>query len=282
MATEAELQQIGDDSVKAARGVSFPTISLPEAVDIITKAATYGRQQTISAIAGYAGHATANSGPFRQKLAALKEWGLVSVAGNTVSITDIGMGIALPTSPDAALDLQMRAFEGCAIFWKLYSDSAKGVALKADTLGNIAVTTHGVAVKSKDKFIRSFADSVTAVGLGEKVSGGDIKFVGVQGGRTGKTTPLSTGVDSELTSNSTDELEQSITGTPPAPASTIPVVIRQVWGGVQAEVVFEIRSHNPLPSAAFMSISETVTSIESLWEALRQHGDGGESGPAAA
>lgn len=277
MANEETPSHEGDDTIKGMRGAGFPTISLPEAVDIITKAATYGRQQTISAIAGYAGHATVNSGPFRQKLAALKEWGLVTVAGNTVTITDVGMGIALPTAPEAALDFLMRAFQGCAIFWKLYADSAKGVALKPDALGNVAVTSHGVAARSKDKFVRSFVDSAVSVGLAEKVSGGDVVFAG--GGETpaSNTQGLSTSEVSKLNANSTDEsYGVTVRDAQPVPPA-IPVVIHQVWGGHQAEIVFEIRSTQPLPSAAFMSVSETVTSIESLWEALRHHSDDTDS-----
>jgi len=42
------------------------------------------------------GHATINSGAFRGKLAALRDYGLVSGRGESLEITPIGRKIAIP------------------------------------------------------------------------------------------------------------------------------------------------------------------------------------------
>src|SRR6185503_9990668 len=102
MADNTELKQ-EDETIKMARGTGFPAISLPEAVEIVEKAGAYGRQHSMNALANYAGHSTVNSGPFRRKLAALKDWGLVAKAGNGITITPLGMEIAHPTSPESVL-----------------------------------------------------------------------------------------------------------------------------------------------------------------------------------
>jgi len=258
-------------SGRGPRGVGFPAVSLPDAAGIIRTAASNGRHHSLSAMAAYTGHATANSGPYRQKLAALKDWGLVTVSGDTVTITERGMGIALPASPAAELDLMLGAFQGCAIFWGVYNDTAKGIPLSLETIGNNAVTMYGVSVKTRDRFVKSFVDSAAAVGMAERLPTGDVRLMqhaaeadAVRNRLPSPATPAPVDVPVRA-----DTLQ-------PAPASgpsnghKLHPAISQVWKSDDAEIVFEVRTDGPLPSAAFMEIGTTVTSIEVLWEALQQ------------
>jgi hypothetical protein len=252
---DSQLQTNG----RGPRSTGFPALSLPDAVSVVSMAAGYGRLHSMAAMAGYTGHTTANSGPFRQKLAALKDWGLVAVSGEAVTVTDRGMGIALPASPAAELDLLQGAFQGCSIFWTLYRDTAKGLPLNPDTIGNNAVTMYGISPKAREKFIKSFVDSATAVGLADKLPTGEVK--------------LAQTVSPDSVTSANDMPPATHTPTVPVSASGadsgLRPAISQVWKNGDTEIIFEVRSSSPLPSAAFMEIGTAVTSIEVLWEALQ-------------
>jgi len=261
----ADKDMKADDEMAKARGTGFPAISLPEAAEIIKKAGAYGRQHSLSALATYAGHSTANSGPFRRKLAALKDWGLVAKAAGGVTITPTGMEIAHPTSTADVLDRQMDAFQKCSIFWKLYEDAAKGTPLNPDALGSAAINNYGVGVQSKDKFIKSFVDSALAVGLAERLPNGDITLAATGGNTTG----LSTVIDAQPYANSQiSENKPQASYDHNDTDMGLPPIVQQEWTNGSATIRFEIRSAKPLPAAAFAQIGEAVTGIETLWEAV--------------
>ncbi len=248
------------------RGVGFPYLSLPEAVKIIRDAGSYGKQHARSALASYAGHTTANSGPFKQKLAALKDWGFVTTSGDTVKLTETAMSIAYPSAPDEAVNVLMAAFRGCGIFWKIYQDSAKGIPLKPELIANGAVTAHRIGVSAKDKFIKSFVESAEAVGLAQRLPSGEIKMLAAAENVSPKDTDTKTGDDlNERHANSTTTGKS----VPPAPTSpNLQLVVSQGWRDQRAGVVFEVRSSGPLSAASFTEIGSTVTAIEKLWKVL--------------
>ena len=267
---EQAMLAAADAAGRGPRSAGFPALSLPEATTIITTAAGHGRQHNLVALAAYAGHATSNSGPFRQKLAALKDWGFVTVAGETAAITDRGMGIALPASPVSELDLLRQAFQGCGIFWDVYCDTAKGVPIQPETIGNNAVTMHGINAKNRGKFVKSFVDSAIAVGMAERLSTGEVRLLGNNGEIVPSARPPIT-----LDAGTHQPLPEIV---PETPAAAIPQAlsetalrpaISQVWKNGDTEIIFEVRSSGPLPSVAFMEIGTAVTSIEVLWEALQ-------------
>lgn len=239
------------------RGTSFPYLSLPEAVKIIRDAGSYGRQHSRAAMASYAGHTTANSGPFKQKLAALKEWGFVTTAESQVSLTEAAMNIAYPNSPDSVIAVLLNAFRDCDIFWKIYSDTAKGIPLKPELLANNAVTTYRIGVIAKNKFIKSFVESAEAIGLAQRMPNGELKLLP-------STESMETkGRDENLEPLGPEHKSPSV----PRKLELHPVV-NQVWNSNQAVVIFEVRANGPLSAAAFTEIGKTVTAIEELWTTL--------------
>ncbi|HEX6392167.1 MAG TPA: hypothetical protein VFZ97_01920, partial [Acidimicrobiales bacterium] len=64
----------------------FPMIGLSEVTTVLTKAAQHGWNHTVAEIAGYLGHSTTNSGAFRVKLAALRDYGVLSGRGDELEI----------------------------------------------------------------------------------------------------------------------------------------------------------------------------------------------------
>jgi hypothetical protein len=251
-----------EETVKGTRGAGFPALSLPDAVEIVRRAAAHGRQHALAAMATYAGHATSNSGPFRRKLAALKDWGLVTTTSSAVTITETGMGIVLPSSPDAALGLQMDAFQGCSIFWRFYTEGAKEVPLPAESISNTAVTAYGVGVGAKEIFTKSFIESAALVGLAEKLPNGAVKLLSIGPQRAIETAASTSGYDTEAQESGPE---------PTYPSQTQPAapVIRQVWSGEGTEIILEVHSRTPLTATAFMQMGSTVTAIEELWQMLQ-------------
>jgi hypothetical protein len=251
---------------RGLRGAGFPLVPLPEAVELIARAAAHGRKHSLEAMAAYAGHATANSGPFRQKLAALRDWRFITTGHDMVVLTDAGMQVALPASTESLLDGLLAAFQGCAIFWAVYQEAAKGVPLYPSSIGNVAVTAHGVSARAKEAFVRSFIGSANAVGLADKLPGGEVRLHTMQAGEAPPSEPATAPIP---------EPAPAAEGAP-VPTHTQPTLshpgIHQVWQDGQVAITLDIRSGQPLSPTAFMQVGAIVTAIETLREIL-QSGD---------
>lgn len=103
----------------------FPVIALSEVTAALTKTSQHGWEHSVAEIAGYLGHTTTNSGAFRMKLAALRDYGVVSGRGDELEITEIGRTIAVPESPEDRTRALQDAFLN-TVFGSLYEESVKG------------------------------------------------------------------------------------------------------------------------------------------------------------
>jgi hypothetical protein len=262
--TTGDLAADNNAGIKKERSSGFPSISLPEAADIIRNAGKYGKQHPLLALAGYAGHKTDNSGPFRQKLAALKDWGFVTVSSGQVTLTPAAVGVAHPTSEAAEAELLREAFMNCDVFWGIYADLAKGVPLDVTAVANKAVATYDISAKAKEKFATSFVHSAVAVGLAESTSGGQIRLLGDD---LTERSNLQAESDLELTKVSETLIHPQV---PVAVHNVVAPrpVINQVWEGGDAAIVFEVHANKPLSAAAFAEVSRAVQALEDLWSSL--------------
>lgn len=244
------------------RTTGFPVVSLAEAAEILKEAGKYGFDHSTAAFATYMGHSTTNSGAFRQRLAAFRDWKLIAGRGDSLAMTDIARAIAHPTDDDAERRALQTAFMNSPVFFKLYDESAKGQPLAPGSLGNRAVLNLGVAPGSKDKFVQSFVDSAVAAGLASLNEDGQIVLA-----------PLDAGAGEGQQSSE----EQFLEGPQPVQLSsgrTQPVarlgtpVVHQTWAIDGGSIVFEIRTEKPLPATAFATVGEVVASLEHLAETL--------------
>lgn len=243
------------------RGAGFPVISLPVATKIIREAGTYGKVHTANALASYGGHTTANSGAWRAKAAALRDWGLViSAPSDSFALTDRALQIAHPTSPEFAQKAMLDAFNQCKLYLAIYNDMAKGTDLKIASIANTAVTGHRIAVKSKDAFATSFVESAAAVGLAKKVSADVVQLLSAS---TPAETDLANGVEDDVA----DPNEKSEIGNdakPKKPQLSNSPVVNQTWPLANGEITLTISSSKPFDSKIFVEIGAVITSIESL------------------
>lgn len=253
----------GPQDIKKERGTGFPTLSLPEAAAIVRTAGIYGNQHPLSAMAGYAGHQTANSGPFRQKLAALKDWGFVAVSGDTVHLTPAAMELALPASKETEAAVLLKAFQGCALFWKVYNDLAKGVAIDIDAIANKAVTAYGVNVKAREKFATSFVHSSVQVDLAESLN--NDKVVLLTNNEDNYIPTVGKTVDKPAVST------PALVEPPVAPVATTASkpVVSQSWEDSEASIIFEVRAAGPLSARHFVDVGRAVRAIEELWASMK-------------
>jgi hypothetical protein len=160
------------------RGVGFPVVDLHEAVSILRKTGKFGTDFALEAFAGFMGHSTANSGSFKRRIAAFKDWQFIAGGtGDRVVFTDLGRRLAFPTDPDNEKRDLMEAFQNCDIFMRVHENSAKGIPISMEALANLAVRQLGVAPVSKDRFANSLSKSAVTAGFAW-MEGDKICFVG--------------------------------------------------------------------------------------------------------
>ena len=252
-------------AARRKRATGFPVVSLAEAAAILKEAGKYGFDHSTTAFATYMGHSTTNSGAFRQRLAAFRDWKLIAGRGDRLVMTDIARMIAHPTDDEAERRALQTAFMNSPVFFKLFDESAKGKPLAPGPLGNRAVLNLGVAPGSKDKFVQSFVDSAVAAGLASLNEDGQIVLA-----------PLEVGADGGQQPSEEQFIDNRQPG-PSSPGRTQPVarqgtpVVHQTWAIDGGSIVFEIRTDKPLPASAFATVGEVVASLEHLAETLAHH-----------
>jgi hypothetical protein len=272
--TEAETTDAGGETEPGgSRGAGFPVMDLETAVELIHKVGEHGGAFANSAFAQYLGHTTANSGPYRSKVASLRDWGLVGTQSGRVLLTDLGKAVAKSPDPMADQALLRSAFDTCKIFKAFYDDTAKGVALKRDTLGRAAVFDHKVSAKSQEKFVAMLVDSAVTVGLATRDETGTVTFTSAA---AEPDAPRHEDPDPDSALPAADEPAPARGGAGAAPRrqpappaeSAVPVLLRQVWPTATGEVVLAVHSTDPLPASAFGLVGKVVQAAEDLAKSI--------------
>lgn len=249
-------QSAGDERRRRRKpATGFPVLDLCEAASVLARASQHGWEHTVAEIAGYMGHATTNSGAFRAKLAALRDYGLVSGRGESLEITSVGRRIAVPETEEERLAALQEAFANTA-FGPLYQESVKGSPISIDSIGRRAVNRLGVAPGSQGQFGEVFARSAAAAGLAETAGEGKITL---------ETKPQARASDGE---NPGLADRRPPADSAPAPGSAgrsaLKPVLDQHWPVPDGEVALTVTIARPLSAADFASIGSVVAQIEKL------------------
>jgi hypothetical protein len=249
------LDELAEVGVPRKRGRGFPTLPLDQAADAVRKAGRYGKEHSEAAFAGYLGHSTTNSGGFKRKMAAMKDWGFIRRERGRVVLTDLANQLAHPESAEQeSLALRTAFFED-DLFARVYADSAKGTELSVELLANRAVNGFGVSPQAKPKFMRSFVESAVVAGLATHTSAGDIELI-----------PLELEPETAPRDN---EVDASPSATSPALTSARPTIdrpptIHEEWKISDGRLIFEAWLDRPVPAAAYADISKVVEAMEQL------------------
>lgn len=262
--TESTADDGSSKRPRRKRGTGFPVVSLLEAARILKEAGKCGFEHPTPAFASYMGHSTTNSGSFRQRLSAFRDWELITGRGDMLTMTETARLIAMPTDAVAERRAMQEAFNNCEIFARLYERTAKGQPLNRERLGARAVLELGVAPPSSSKFIESFVESAMAAELAELSDEGEVVLWAAENGPATATAAVEIPPDppqpsSGNSSTRRNEAERSLA----APA------IRQLWPIDGGEIVFELRSGQALPATAFAAIGDVVVKLEALADSLR-------------
>ena len=246
------------DRQSGARGrrkptTGFPVVSLAEASRILKEAGKYGFDHTVEAFASYMGHTSTNSGAFRQRLAAFRDWKLIAGRGESVAMTQIARVIALPPDAEAERAALQEAFRNCVVFNRLYDESQKNAPLPRQGLGRRAVHSFGVSPNSVNKFVESFVESAVVAGFAEEAGDGEIVLFD----HSENVAPPAS-VQTELVSPA------SMPRTAPGSRTGGTPVVHQTWPIADGMIVFEVRSEKPLPASAYATVGDVVASLERL------------------
>lgn len=242
------------------RSTGFPVLPLPEAVRILKEVTKYGFDHTIPALATHMGHKTHNSGSFRERIAALRDWGLITRRDDMFTMTETARMIAMPT--DQAMELQStrQAFKACRVFYTLYEQTAKGQAISREGIKAQAVHEFAVTPGRADKFVDSFVRSAMAAELAELDGEGQVIL-------------RNRAEDSEIEERVHEPGEPSPEqASPITPVAAVPVLqaptVHQAWPIRGGEIVLTIRTGGALPAASFEKIGEIVEALEKLAASL--------------
>lgn len=244
---------------KRARGTGFPAMPLSDAVVLIKKVASYGTTHTNAAVASFLGHQTPNSGPYRSKVAALKDYGLLAGRGDELTVTALGLEITHPgldADPKASLS---KAFRSCKLFAAVYDGLPKDRDLEVSALANSALHNHGVAAQSKDAFARSFVKSGETAGLLASVEDGRIR--------------LPATVEASSGSSEDEKFENPDLRVPASrQANVTPVlstaVVNHNWPIEGGTIRFVVESSRPLPATAYGVIGTVIEAGDKLADML--------------
>lgn len=247
-------------SPRRKKSTGFPVVSLAEAAPILKQAGRYGFTHSMPAFASYMGHSTTNSGAFRQRLAAFRDWKLVSGRGDSLEMTETARAIAHPESDDAEARALQSAFMNCPVFYRLYDESAKGIPLNPDGLGSRGVLEAGVSPASKQRFVESFLASAVIAGLAEMLDDGHVLLLpfASEAAQDEQSSPSEVTV---VVPPATARAEA------PSPFVATPVV-HKAWEIDGGSILFEIRTLKPFPPSAFAIVGDVFQNLEHLAKML--------------
>lgn len=223
----------------------------------------------MASFAGHMGHKTTNSGAFRQRLAAFRDWGLITGRGDMLTMTEIARQLAMPPDEDAEREALQQAFWNCAVFAGLHEVLAKGQPLDQERIGSRGVHGFGIAPNRAQQFAQSFVESAIAAQLARIDSQGRLVLLGA-------------GNDAQPDDEALPDQEPTIAGATDAastqtghrivrePSGAASPTIRQSWPIAGGEIILEVRSKEALPATVFAAIGEVVTQLEALSSTLSQ------------
>jgi hypothetical protein len=234
---------------------------LADAVTLIKKIASYGNTHTDAAVASFLGHSTANSGPFRSKVAALRDYGLLAGRGGELTVTELALEIAHPgLGADPAASLRA-AFLKCKLFAAVFEALPKDVDLDTAGLANTVMHNHGVSSKSKDAFAVSFVKSGVLAGLVKEVDATRVKVLANE--ESVGTQDVDHGSSAEHVMGDGAEYRERIPPRAPAVDSAT-ALVSHVWAIDGGHVRFTIESAKTLPASAYGVIGAVIEAGDKL------------------
>ncbi|MFE9874252.1 hypothetical protein ACIODS_03070 [Micromonospora chalcea] len=154
----------------------------------------------------------------------------------------------------------MNSFKQSGLFWSVYENSAKGRFIELASIGNSAVGNLGVAVASKDRFVKSLVDSAVLVGLAERVGNDKLRFIPAGDHTLDDGESLHPSAPSprqgEPVGSATSGFQGSATPSSP--------IVRQAFPVAGGEVSFQVTTSEALSPSAFMQLAKVMEELGNL------------------
>lgn len=142
-----------------------PYISLAEAIEIIAQInRKHGERISKSYLADITGN-TLKSSSFIKKLASLRHYGLAVETSGDVRLTDTGLAIVAPTSPNEEPRARVEAFLSLPLFRRLHDQLKGGLLPKRESLINSLQREHGIKPKYTSDWAERFEEALETAGL---------------------------------------------------------------------------------------------------------------------
>ncbi|MEV7826393.1 hypothetical protein [Microbacterium enclense] len=267
---------------RRAAGVGFPSMPLGDAVTLVKKIASYGTTHTDAAVASFLGHSTANSGPFRSKLAALKDYGLLAGRSTELTVTPLALEIVHPGLDADPHESLKAAFLKCKVFATVLDALPKDHDLEVAGLANTAMHNHGVAPQSKEVFAASFVKSGVLAGLVEEVDAGRIRIPS----STATTSPEHSPAEGQQSGDVASLTHAIPVSSGSVTRSSLPeptnAVVNHSWPIDGGTVRFTIESSVTLPASAYAVVGSVIAAGDTLAELLTSAPESDASAGATA
>ncbi len=153
----------------STRSKGFPRLSLKNAVQIMDKAMKYGRNWSKEEFAAFGSKTntkgSANSGAFAYRLAALKDYGLITSSKEGVLATDLASRIVKPINDDEYAEAVKEAFLNPAVFSEIIETVEHETELSKTAISEKAVRKLGISRDHMSRFAKNFLDSGKLAGI---------------------------------------------------------------------------------------------------------------------
>lgn len=168
----ADLKKVSDTPEKAPRGpgpksgTAYPYFDLQDSIEVAKAVherggGTCGRDMVAAAL----GYSTTKSGAFLSRIYAAKQFGLIQIQGDTISITDRATRILHPVMPNDGVMARAEAFLAVALFRKVY-EKYKGTALPPEVgLKNLLKTEYKIVDDRIQPALRVMLSSAEQAGF---------------------------------------------------------------------------------------------------------------------
>lgn len=144
------------------RSKQYPAVSLDTVINFLSKLKSFpaGKPIAYESVAE-AVHVSTTTKSFKYTISAAKQFGLISVTNQKVTLNKLAEGILYPTGDIA--DLKRQCFLLPTIYQELANDYDGKALPPQDILENILVSQHGIAPKAKKIAAQAFLDTVAEI-----------------------------------------------------------------------------------------------------------------------
>lgn len=149
-----------------SKSKEYPAVPLSEAIGLILKLKNYPLDKPISyqTVANEFGYKNNNVKSLRYKISAARQFGLITTNGTTLTFTEPGKKIALPTDDSEEAQIKMQCFALPTMFQGLINSYTGRAIPQQTTLENIVVRDYGITQNAKVAAAKAFIKTAEEVG----------------------------------------------------------------------------------------------------------------------